>query len=63
MTRAPCADGDVARAIARVAVDDEHLVGVRPDRVDDLADQPFFVLGGDDNGDTSRSGHGQRVRM
>ena len=43
--------GDLARAIARVAVDDEHLVGVRPDGVDDLADQPFFIPGGDDDGD------------
>ena len=45
-------DGDVARAVPRVAVDDQHLVGVRLHRVDDLADQPFFILGGDDNGDT-----------
>ena len=45
-------DGDLARAIARVAVDDQHLVGVRLHLVDDLADQSFFVLGRDDNGDT-----------
>ena len=43
--------GDVARAIRRVAVDDEHLVGIRLDGIDDLADQPFFILGGDDNSD------------
>ena len=56
-------DGDVARAVPGVAVDDEHLVGVRLHRVDDLANQPFFVLGGDDNGDTG-IGHrlGQSVR-
>ena len=49
-------EGDLARAILRVAVDDQHLVGVRLHRVDDLADQPFFILGRDDNGDT-RIGH------
>ena len=43
--------GDLARAVARMAVDDQHLVGVRLHLVDDLADQPFFVFRGDDNGD------------
>ncbi len=56
--------GDLARAVARVAVDDEHLVGVRPDGVDDLADQAFFVPGGNDDGDRwqGKAGHrrGQR---
>ena len=36
---------DLARAIGRVAVDDQHLVAVGPDRVDDLSDQSFFVPG------------------
>jgi hypothetical protein len=33
---------------------------VRLHRVDDLADQPFFILGGNDNGDT---GIGHRLGL
>jgi hypothetical protein len=32
-----------------VAVDDQDLVGVRPDGVDDFPDQAFFVPGRDDD--------------
>ena len=56
MTRAPCSTAMSRVRSLRVAVDDQDLVGVRLHRVDDLADQPFFILGWDDNGD-ARIGH------
>jgi len=49
-------DGDIARAVARVAVDHENLVGVGAARVDDRTDDALFVLGGNHDGD-ARGGH------
>jgi hypothetical protein len=43
---------DCGSPVARVAVDHEHFVGERLHGVDDFADQPFLILGRDNNGDT-----------
>jgi hypothetical protein len=50
-------DGDRARAIARVPVHHQYFVAVGLHRVDDLADQSFFIPGRDDDGDAG-VGHG-----
>ena len=61
LTLAVTVIGDDARAVlgrdrggpvARMAVDHEHFVRERLHRVDDFADQPFLILGRDNNGDT-----------
>src|SRR4029079_13858915 len=48
-------DGDGPGPITRVPVDDEHFIAVRTHGIDDFADQPFFVLGGDDYCDTGNA--------
>jgi hypothetical protein len=53
-------DGDLARAVARVAVDHENLVGVGPARVHDRADDAFLVLCRDHDGG-ARGGHDGRM--
>src|SRR4029453_11649159 len=44
--------GNLAGRVGRMAVDDKHFVRVRRHRVDDIADQAFLILRGDDYGDT-----------
>ena len=53
-------DRDLARAVARVAVDHENLVGVGPARVHDRADDAFLVLCRDHDGG-ARGGHDGRM--
>src|SRR5262249_34356549 len=46
-------DRNVTGAVAGMTIDDDHVIGIRLHCLDDLGDQPFFVLGRDDDRDTS----------